>query len=447
MGEPAATPPQVTATQPAIGAGEQRANRLLRIHLGGVAGSNLADGIIAGALPLIAIALTRDPFLVSLTTAAFWLPWLLGSILVGVAVDRGDRARIRHRALMARVGIMLAAVAVVLTGNLTIWVLIALTLAHAVTEVFSDIAADALIPQIVERDDLPRANSRIMAAQRLFQEFIGLPIGGALVTLGTAWVFGAAAGVLALVVVVLFRLTRDGGFRAPREAAQSEDGLEAVATVRADIAYGIRRLWSHPVVRPLAIAAGLANLVFTAYMAVFVLWVVGPESRVGLEPWQYPILLTTFSAGAILGSFIPSDWIRARGEVRVAIFAWLLNAALMLVPVIAPTWWAIAIACLFVGVTNMVSNVIGMSIRQRVVPAGLLGRIGGASRTISFGSMALGGPLGGLVATQFGLAAVFWAMPLAAIVTTLWLATQISQASVDAAEAELTPTATAIAPG
>ena len=70
-------------------------NALFRIHLAGVAGSNLADGVIAGALPLIAIALTRDPFLVSLVTAAFWLPWLIGARLVGVVVDRGAQARRR----------------------------------------------------------------------------------------------------------------------------------------------------------------------------------------------------------------------------------------------------------------------------------------------------------------------------------------------------------------
>ena len=411
-------------------------NRLFGIHLAGVGGSNLADGVIAAALPLIAIGLTRDPLLVSLTTGAFWLPWLLGSLLVGVAVDRGDRARIRHRALMARLGIMLAALVVVLTDALTIWALIALVLAHAVTEVFSDLAADALIPQLVGRDDLPRANSRIMGMARLMQEFIGLPIGGALVTLGTAWVFGVAAGLLALVVVLLFQLTRPGGFAADREVPGDGDAL---TTVRSDAVHGITRLWSHDVVRPLTIAAALSNLVFTAYMAVFVLWVVGPESRVGLEPWQYPVLLMTFSAGAIVGSLVPSDWSRRSGEVRVVLATWIVNGLLMLLPVIVPTWWSIAVTGVLVGATNMVSNVIAMSIRQRVVPLGLLGRIGGASRTLSFGSMAIGGPLGGIVASQFGLATVLWTMPAVAVIVTLWLATQIDQDLVD--QAEIAPAA------
>lgn len=419
-----------TTRRPSLG-------RPFRIHLAGVGASNLADGIIAGALPLIAVALTRDPFLVSLVTGAFWLPWLLGALVVGVVVDRGDRARIRHRALMVRLGVALAALAVVLADRLTIWVLIALTALHAVTELFSDLAGDALVPQLVGRDQLPHANNRLMGLQRLMQEFIGLPIGGALLTLGTAWVFGATAGVLLLVVLLLRGLTRPGGFVAPRD--DHDDRGAAPAGVRADVAHGIRRLWSNPVVRPLTIASALANLVFTAYMAVFVLWVVGPHSRIGLEPWQYPLLMTTFSAGAILGSLIPSEWVRRHGEVRVMVTAWIGNGLLMLTPVIVQTWWAIAVAFAAVGVTNMVSNVIGMSIRQRVVPAGLLGRIGGASRTLSFGSMALGAPLGGAMAALFGLAAVFWIVPILAVLVTVWVATQVTQDVVDVAEQTAQP--------
>lgn len=406
--------------------------RLFRLHLAGVAGSNLVDGILAGALPLIAIALTRDPLLVSLVTTALWLPWLLGSLLVGVIVDRGDRARIRQHALTARVGLLAATTGVAMSGALSIWVLIALAFAYAMTEVFSDLSAGALVPQIVDRDDLARANSRIMGAETLMQNFVGQPLGGLLVTMGAAWVFGSAAGLLVLVVLVISRLRRPEGFIAPREAAD-----DASVTLRADLAHGLRSLAAHPVVRPLTISAGLTNLVSTAYLSVFVLWVVGPESRVGLEPWQYPILIAVLSAGAILGSLVPSDWITMVGEFRVAIAAWLANSLLLLVPVIAPTWWAIGAAFAVIGFTNMVGNVIMMSIRQRIIPAGLLGRIGGASRTIVFGAMALGGPLGGLIAARFGLPVVFWSMPLIAILVTLWIATQVSQRAIEEAEAQV----------
>ena len=131
---------------------------------------------------------------------------------------------------------------------------------------------------------------------------------------------------------------------------------------------------------------------------------------------------------------LPTRCLGRLGEVRVAIGAWLVNALLLLVPVLAPTWPAIAAAFVVLGFTNMVGNVIWMSIRQRVVPGGLLGRIGGASRTVSFGTMAIGAPLGGLIAAQWGLPALFVGMSVGAVLVALWLATQVDQATVDAAD-------------
>ena len=407
--------------------------RLFRIHLAGVAGSNLADGLVAGALPLIAITLTRDPLLISLVTTAFWLPWLLTALLVGVVVDRGDRALIRHRALAVRLLVLFAALGMALVDAVTIEALVVLVLLYAVTEVFSDLAAGALVPQLVDRDDLPAANGRIMGTERLMQEFVGAPLGGALVALGSAWVFGASAGLLVVVVLLLTRLRRPEGFRAAREGDSASPAAGPVR-VTADIAYGLRALLAHPVVRPLTIGAGLTNLVNTAYFSVFVLWVVGPQSRVGLEPWQFPLLLMAVTVGALVASVFPTGWFVRLGEVRVAVGSWVLNALLLLVPALAPTWPAIAAACVVVGFTNMVGNVIWMSIRQRVVPAGLLGRIGGASRTVSFGTMAVGAPLGGLIAAQWGLQALFVSMSVAAVLVALWLATRVDQAAVDAAE-------------
>lgn len=417
-------------------AGANSGNRLLRIHLAGVAGSNLIDGMIAGAIPLIAVALTRDPLLVSLVTTAVWVPWLLGSVFVGVAVDRGDRARIRQHALTARVALLIAAGAVAISGSLTIWALIALMFLYAVTEMFADLSAQALVPQIVDKDRLNAANSRILGAETLMGNFVGQPLGGLLVTLGAAWVFSVPAALLVLVVLTVARLRRPEGFVAPHEGDSVE---EAVATVRSDVAFGLRRLVQHPVVRPLTISSGLSNLFSTAYTSVLVLWVVGPESRVGLEPWQFPLLMAVLSAGAVLGSLMPSEPIRRAGEFRVAIWAWIVNSLALLVPVIFPTWWAIAAACVVVGFTNMVGNVIMMSVRQRVVPAGLLGRIGGSSRTIVFGSMAIGAPLGGVIAATFGLAAVFWAMPIATILVVLWVATQVNQRVIEEAESAMPP--------
>lgn len=412
--------------------------RLFRIHLAGVAGGNLADGVVAGAVPLLAIALTRDPLLVGLISTAIWLPWLLGALLVGVVVDRTDRARLRRLALGARVCVLAAGVGAALTDVLTIWALLALCLAYAVTEVFSDLAASAMIPQLVPREELSRANARVMGTERLMQEFVGQPIGGALVMLGAGWVFGTAAALVVLVVLLLGRLRRPEGFTAARRAsrgtADTSVADEAVS-LRADLAEGLRLVLGHPVVRPFTVSAALTNVANTAYFSVFVLWVVGPGSAVGLEPWQFPLLVAVLSAGAIAGSLVPGRWVTRAGEVRVMIGCWFVNSALLLVPVLVPTWWAIGAALVLIGATNMVSNVIGASIRQRVVPARLLGRTGGATRTLIYGTMAVAGPVGGLVGRELGLPTLFVGATVMALLVTAWVATRVDQDVVDRAEA------------
>ena len=68
-------------------------SRGYRTLLGASTVSNLGDGVLLGALPLLTAQVTRDPLAVSGVTAFTWLPWLLFSLPVGVLVDRIDRRR------------------------------------------------------------------------------------------------------------------------------------------------------------------------------------------------------------------------------------------------------------------------------------------------------------------------------------------------------------------
>ncbi|SDL14448.1 MFS transporter [Tessaracoccus oleiagri] len=406
--------------------------RLFNTHLAGVALSNLADGILAGAVPLVAISLTRDPLLVGLISTSMWLPWLLGALLVGVFVDRTDRAQVRRRALLARACVLAGALAIVAADLLTIWALLGVILAYAVTEVVSDLAASALIPQLVGPDDLAHANSRVMGVERLMQSFLGAPLGGALVALASASAFGAAAGLVAVAVVVLTRLRRPGGFRAP-----SEEG--SAPSVRAEIMEGLRLVATHRVVRPLVVMAVLSNFASTAYFSVFVLWAVGEGSAIGLKEWQYPILPAVLTAGALLGTLVPRRWVRRAGEVRLMTTGLLVNGLGLFVPFLVPTWWAVAATFLVLGASNMIGNVILMSIRQRVVPGRLLGRVGGASATLAYGVMAIAGPVGGLLARATSLGVVFVSMAAVASLTAVWLMTRLRQRDVDAAGVPAAP--------
>lgn len=129
--------------------------------------SSLGDGITHGALPLLALTLTRDPMALAVVTAAGTLPWLLFGILGGALVDRWDRRSTMWVVDAARAVLLaLPAVAAVL-DVLSIPLLAAVAFLLGLGGLFFDTAATAYLPDLLGRDPalLERANSRLRAAQ------------------------------------------------------------------------------------------------------------------------------------------------------------------------------------------------------------------------------------------------------------------------------------------
>lgn len=400
------------------------------VHLGGVGLANLADGIVAAGLPLVAVTFTRSPSLISLLTVAVWLPWLLLGLLAGVLVDRQDRRVVQLVGMGARALVLAGLAVLALSDRLSVGALIALAFAYGVTEVFVDLAAASIVPDLVPRSRLSAANGRVLGAQQVLSTFAGAPVGGLLVVLGAGWVAGVPAA-LCLAFVLLIGLGLRGSYRAT--PAHDDTGTQT-PHVRREIMEGLRFLWRHPVLRPLLVSSGITNMANTAYFAVFVLWAVGPGSVVGLEPQHYPLLLALLAVGAVIGSLVVERLQRYVVEIRLMQVCWLVNAMTLLVPVVWPTPWAIGLAMGVLGFTNTMGNVVSQTVRQRLVPAHLLGRVGGAGRTLGYGLMPVGGLLGGLVAETLGLATVFVGAAVVCVLITLWVMTRVGQRDVDALE-------------
>lgn len=173
------------------------------------------------------------------------------------------------------------------------------------------------------------------------------------------------------------------------------------------------------------------NMASTAYFAVFVLWVVGDGSAVGLAPETYPLLLALLAVGAVAGSLSVERVQRHVADVPLMLGCWGFNTLVLLVPVLAPGPLAIGAAMLVLGWTNTVGNILSLTLRQRLVPTGMLGRIGGASSTVGYGLMPLGALLGGLVGETWGLPTVFVGATAISLLALLYPATRISQRLVD----------------
>ena len=427
---PAAPTPDPAATTTPPGGAPTLGSRFHAL-LAATGAANLGDGVVQAAIPLVALGLTRSPSHIALLTAVAWLPWLLLGIGAGVLVDRVDRRRVQIGALVAR-GALLAGAAWLAVHGLTIAWLIALALAYGVTEVLADLAAGALVPDVVAPADLPAANGRIMAVQQVANAFLGGPLAGLLLTLGTAWALGAPAALAVLAAAVLWR-GLPGSYRhapvAPAAPDAPHDAGRGAATAlrRAgrDVREGLSLVLHHRVLRPVVLAAALLNMASTAYFTVFVLWAVGPGSRIGMTAGTYPLLLVALAVGAVAGSVLVARAARALGEVRLMVGAFTLAFALLVVPVAVPHPAAVAATLLLVGALSTTGNVVNETLRQRIVPPALLGRVGGAGRTLSVGLMPVGALLAGAAAERWGLAATMLGATALAVAVALALAASL----------------------
>lgn len=385
--------------------------------------ANLGDGLIATLTPLVALSLTTSPAQISLLTAAGWLPWLVLGLAAGVIVDRVDRRRAQAGALLVRAAVLAGGAALGFTGRLSMPLLLVIALVYGITEVFADLGATAIVPDLVPADRLPAANGRIIGVQQVANAFLGSPLAAVLIVLGAGVGFGASAALAALAAVVLLVGLR-GDFRKPDTAASRCPLVQ--------VREGLSFLAAHAVLRPLVLTGSVINLASTAYFAVFVLWAVGPGSAMGLTESQFPLLTLGLAVGAVAGSLLADAVQRRLGEVPTMVGSFVVCVLLMLVPVLWPNGWAVAAALTLVGVFNTIGNVLSQTLRQRLVPGAMLGRIGGASRTLSYGLMPVGAVLGGLVAERFGLAATFYGAVLLSLVACGCLALALRRVGIPA---------------
>lgn len=384
--------------------------------------SNLADGIFKVGLPLVAIRFTRSPTLIAGLTFVLTLPWLLFALHAGALADRLDRRRAMLGANVVRAALLAALVIIVVIDLGSIWALYVVAMCVGIAETVFDTSAQSILPQVVARDQLSRANGRLYTAELTANQFVGPPLGGFLVATGAAIAFATPAALWGASVVALL-LVR-GRFRIERGQR---------TTLRADIAEGLRFLWRHRLLRTLAVMVGVFNFASNATWAILVLYAVGPGSAMGLSEPAYGVLLTTIAAGSLLGSLVAGRVEQRLGRARSLVLAFLGGALPIGVPGVTADPILVGAAFFLGGIAIVVANVITVSLRQQITPDRLLGRVNSGYRLVGWGTRPLGAAAGGLLAHVLGLQAVFVIMGLLTLALLAGM-TIVTDAAMDAAE-------------
>ncbi|WP_019810758.1 MFS transporter [Saccharomonospora halophila] len=391
--------------------------------------SNLADGVVKVALPLVAVQYTRSPTLIAGLAVALVLPWLLFALPAGAFADRFDRRRLMLGANTVRVALSAAGILAVALDVGSIWLLYGLAFGLGTAETVYDTSAQSILPRIVQRDHLSRANSRLFGVELTTNQFLGPPLAGFLVAIAVAVTFAAPAALWALALVALLFVR--GSFGTAETGARTR--------LRADIVEGLRFLRRHRLLRALAVLTGTVNFATNAVFTVFVLFAVGSSSAMGLSEPAYGVLFATTAVGSLIGSLVADRVERVLGRGRTLRLALLTSALLVGIPAVTTNPVLIGAVFLTGGVGMMLWNVVAVSLRQRITPDRLLGRLNSSYRLLAFGTMPLGAMVGGALAELVGLRWVFGTMALLVLLALLGGMKTLTDEAMDTAEQDTAP--------
>ena len=393
--------------------------------------SALGSGLATIAAPLLVASRSSNPTVVAATFAVTWLPWLLFALPGGVLVDRADRRRLMVMIDWTRVAAMGALATSIALGRTSIIGLDAVLFVINTGEVVFRSASQAMIPSVVPRARLERANGWLVAGTTVSQNMIAGPLGGFMFVVAASIPFFVNAGTYAVSAVLIGLVA--GTYRAPpRPAATSR----RARSVRAEVVEGFRWLVHQRVLRTMTFLIGLLNLTLIAAVAVLVLLV---KQRLHLGSVGYGTLLACTAVGSLIGSAIGDRLITlvtATWTIRIGL---LIEAGLHLTLATSRNAYVAGIMLFAFGVHAALWTIVGNSLRQRLTPPEMMGRVASTSLFISAGGNCAGALLGGVVATNFGLTAPYWVAFVVAVLVSVTTWRVFNRTAVAQAYAEPAP--------
>jgi MFS-type transporter involved in bile tolerance (Atg22 family) len=270
-----------------------------------------------------------------------------------------------------------------------------------------------VLPALVPADLLPRANGNQQIVLTIGETFIGPPLGSALFALRAALPFGLDALSFAGSAALLAGLPRTGKPGAT-QSGTTQSGSDQ--RMRAQIAEGVRWLARHRLLRTVALLLGAAN--FSSQMGQATMVLLATQTlHVGTR--GYGLLWTAAAVGSVIGGLVNPAITRRLGLLPSLIMAMAAFAAVYAGIGLSPDFAVAAAMMTFEGFFVTMWNVVTVTLRQRIVPPELLGRVNSVYRMVGWGLMPVGALVGGFIADVAGLRAPYVVAGLISVVALL----------------------------
>jgi len=352
--------------------------------------SNLSDGVLLAAAPLLAITLTDNTVLISVLGAMVMLPWLLFAIPIGTLVDRLDRRYILAGTNLLRSAVVGALAFTIAADLVTIHFLILAAFIIGTCEVASDTTAQSLIPQILEEKHFEKANSRLQISETVVQGFIGAPLSGFLYALAIyiPFFFNSIGYIVSAILALSMPIHFLQDVRKEERKAEPKHFI-------ADMKFGISYLYNHKLLRRLVLTTSLIGVCYSMATATIVLFMV---RELDLPEPLFGLVLTIEGIGGLIGAVVAPHASKRFGRARVMTFGIFSSSILILLQGFAPNIYLFVGLATFGAFTISQWNILLMSTYQSLIPNEIYGRIHGTRRTLVWGMMPIGSVIGGVLA-------------------------------------------------
>jgi MFS family permease len=385
-------------------------NRDFRLLWTGMTISLVGDGIFLVAMAWQAYELWNAPAALSLLGIGMTIPTIAFLLPAGVLSDRVDRRSLMLCADLARALVLAALAVLALTGLLTFWELVLLVALYGVGTAFFTPAFEAIVPDIVPSADLAAANSLDQFVRPITLRLAGPALGGALVAgVGTGVAFSVDAFSFLISALAVFLMR-------PPAHPRSEHVESSLGAVKEGLRFVRRRVWLWGTL----VSAAIAYLAFMGPAEVLLPYVV--KNELHASAGDLGLVFAAGGIGAIGAALFMGQRGHPRRDVTLMYAVWTLATLAVAGYGLATASWQLMIACLFFNALETVGTIIWATIKQRHVPASMLGRVSSLDWLISIGllplSFALTAPIVGLIgvrATLVGAAVIGGAVTLGAL--------------------------------
>lgn len=356
--------------------------------------SNVGDGVVLAAGPLLVASITTEPFAVAMAMFAQRIPWFIFGLQAGAIIDRVDRRRLVIGVDLFRFVVMSILAATIQFDVVSLSIIYSAMFLLGSAETLADNAGGALLATGVPKEGLGQANARLFGTLIVANQLAGPPLGALIFAAGTSYAFGFDAVTFLIAAVLIAPVRVDGTAPGPGRLA-----------VRHQVMEGLRWLGSHAPVRTLAIMITAFNVTFGA---AFGIWVLYAKQRLGLDAFGFGLLLACTAVGGLIGSVI------FRPLERRVTYATLLRIGLVLetfthlILALTRSPFVAGIVMVVFGAHAVIWGTTSTTVRQRSVPPSLLGRVTSVYLIGGLGALALGSLLGGAIAQRWGVIAPFW---------------------------------------